>query len=503
MAPPNSIADYTNRDFASLVTSLLDLAALKLPEWTDRSENDLGRMLVELFAYVGDNLLYYQDRIANEAFLATAVERRSVIDLLALIGYTLATPAPAVVELEVRIANDEATPAQIEPGARFATQALPGKPAIEFIYLPNPAVPRIVPRDGGGGLIPPFTIRVTHASRIERELLGTATGQANQRLRLGQTPVMLPRDGDSQEGLTVEVDRGSGFERWDKRATLLYSHSRDTHFTVQVDDQDRVDVVFGDGQYGAVPPAGGVVRASYLIGGGAAGNVGPGTITAVMSGVSADAMVVNRKGASGGTDRESIEHARQHAPRVFRSLQRAVTAGDYAALATNVPGVLRAVAIAPGWNYVDLYVVAEGGLELTEDLRATLLRYFDTRRMLTTFVSIRQPVFVSVDLTVHVEALPTFYQEDVRQRVAEDLAALFDAAALDFGRSFYLSKIYEVVQEVEGVAFAQVLAFQGRRSQPVDEIVVPPPGSPGVLQLAAREFPRAGNIVVTATKGLT
>src|ERR671914_504758 len=103
MAEP-PVIDYTSRDYVSLLASMLDLAAQKLPEWTDRSENDFGRLLLETFAYVGDVILFYQDRIANEAFLETATERRSVIDLLSLIGYTLATPAPAsvVVELQAR-----------------------------------------------------------------------------------------------------------------------------------------------------------------------------------------------------------------------------------------------------------------------------------------------------------------------------------------------------------------------------------------------------------------
>ena len=42
--PP--ITDFTSRDFESLVDSLLDLATVRLPEWTDQSENDVGRMLL-------------------------------------------------------------------------------------------------------------------------------------------------------------------------------------------------------------------------------------------------------------------------------------------------------------------------------------------------------------------------------------------------------------------------------------------------------------------------
>ena len=63
---------------------------------------------------MGDVLLYYQDKIANEAFLSTATERRSVIDLLSLIGYTLGTPAPASAALTLTIPNDDTTPVQVQ-----------------------------------------------------------------------------------------------------------------------------------------------------------------------------------------------------------------------------------------------------------------------------------------------------------------------------------------------------------------------------------------------------
>ncbi len=61
MAEP-PVIDYTSREYLSLLASMLDLAAQKLPEWTDRSENDFGRLLLETFAYVGDVILFYQDR---------------------------------------------------------------------------------------------------------------------------------------------------------------------------------------------------------------------------------------------------------------------------------------------------------------------------------------------------------------------------------------------------------------------------------------------------------
>ncbi|MFJ2005146.1 putative baseplate assembly protein [Streptomyces chartreusis] len=498
MASDPGIFDYTDRDYAALVASLLDTAALKLPEWTDRSDNDLGRLLLELFAQVGDVLLYYQDRIANEAFLATAVERRSVIDLLGLIGYTLSTPAPAAVELTLTARNDTAAPLVVQPGARFATEAAPGRTPIEFSYLPVPPVPLQVPRDGSGGPVT-ATLTCVNAQQVGNEVLGTSTGDANQGFRLAQSPVLLPRDPDSQEYLAVEVDAGGGFERWERRGTLLHSRSADPHYVVRIDAEDTAELVFGDATYGRVPPAGATVRATYLIGGGQRGNVGAGTVTVRKSGVDAPVTVVNRLAASGGAERESIEHARALAPYVFRSGQRAVTATDYAALAENVPGVTRAIAVAPSWNHVDVYVVDSAGAAPTDRLRAQVLTHLAERAMVATLVSVRQPVFVRIDLAVTVGVEPTFYRADVRSRVEEALGALFDVERIGFGQSFYLSKIYEAVESQAGVAYSQVTTFAGVRSDPPDEQV---DAAAGLIQLQPREFPRAGLLTVGAKGGL-
>src|SRR3954462_11625070 len=80
--------DYTSRDFDSVRQSLLDYASRTFPEWTQASEGDFGILLVELFAYCADILSYYGDRVANEAFLSTATQRRSVLNIAELLAYT-------------------------------------------------------------------------------------------------------------------------------------------------------------------------------------------------------------------------------------------------------------------------------------------------------------------------------------------------------------------------------------------------------------------------------
>jgi len=103
--------DYLAKDYAGFRQALIDFIPTRLPSWTERSEADIGMMLLELFSATADNLSYTQDRIANEAFLATATQRRSVALHLALIGYQMDEGASAYTWLQFDVSEAEIVPA--------------------------------------------------------------------------------------------------------------------------------------------------------------------------------------------------------------------------------------------------------------------------------------------------------------------------------------------------------------------------------------------------------
>ncbi len=79
--PPHLVepdVNYLARDYASFRQLILDRLALVMPDWRERHVPDLGIALVELLAYAGDHLSYYQDAVATEAYLDTAKQRISV-----------------------------------------------------------------------------------------------------------------------------------------------------------------------------------------------------------------------------------------------------------------------------------------------------------------------------------------------------------------------------------------------------------------------------------------
>ncbi|GAC1529499.1 MAG: putative baseplate assembly protein [Vulcanimicrobiaceae bacterium] len=84
---PQPHVDYLAKDYATFRRLLLDRAALIVPDWIERHIPDINVTLVELLAYVGDRLSYYQDAVATEAYLGTARKRVSVRRHARLLDY--------------------------------------------------------------------------------------------------------------------------------------------------------------------------------------------------------------------------------------------------------------------------------------------------------------------------------------------------------------------------------------------------------------------------------
>ncbi len=91
--PPPSLVEpninYLAKDYASFRQLILDRLSLIMPDWQERHVPDLGITIVELLAYVGDYLSYYQDAVATEAYLETARQRISVRRHARLVDYPM------------------------------------------------------------------------------------------------------------------------------------------------------------------------------------------------------------------------------------------------------------------------------------------------------------------------------------------------------------------------------------------------------------------------------
>jgi predicted phage baseplate assembly protein len=82
----------THRSFMETMTAALS-GDRRLDGLSSRDTGDASLALLDAWATIADVLTFYQERIANEGYLATATERRSVLELAGLVGYR---PRPGV-----------------------------------------------------------------------------------------------------------------------------------------------------------------------------------------------------------------------------------------------------------------------------------------------------------------------------------------------------------------------------------------------------------------------
>lgn len=133
--------DYLAKDYESFRRVMLDRMAATIPAYTERSPADLGITLVELLAFVGDDLSWRQDDAHTEAFLGRLRRRASARRLARLVDYRMSdgTSSRTYVQLDVSADVQPINPGDppaIPLGTAFCTSlsgqdvTLPNDPAL-------------------------------------------------------------------------------------------------------------------------------------------------------------------------------------------------------------------------------------------------------------------------------------------------------------------------------------------------------------------------------------
>ena len=266
---------------------------------------------------------------------------------------------------------------------------------------------------------------------------------------------------------------------WSAQRDLLSSHNQDRHFVVEIDNDRRAHLRFGDDELGQRPDAGTAFRADYRVGTGPSGNVGAGAITHLVTrALTLSGGVVsirNPMPASGGTAPEPMAEAKLFAPHAFRQrLERAITAEDYAAIVLREFGdhVQRAAA-SLCWNgswYEMLVAVDPLGREeadpaLLKEIEGRLHRY---RRMGHNLV-VKSARRVPLDIELIVCVLPGYLRGHVKaalldvfsnRRLTDGRLGMFHADKVSFGDDMYLSTLVAAAQAVPGVESVKVTKLQ-------------------------------------------
>lgn len=259
---------------------------------------------------------------------------------------------------------------------------------------------------------------------------------------------------------------------WRPLPDLLASGPFSNAFVVEVETDGSARLRFGDGRYGRRPLPGTRFRATYRIGLGADGNLGPGTINRLK----VDRVPYpagNPLQAVGGTNPETDSRIRLLAPQALAAQERCVTEADFVDAAESFPGVRRAAANwvwTGSWTTAFVYVEREGGRPFDPYFEAGLKAHLEPRVLAGTALRILPARYLPLDIALTIYSRPSALPLDIERSLrlafsSVDPAGFFAADRFTFGQPVFLSEVITRASSVSGVARVDVRRF-GRWNQP-------------------------------------
>lgn len=339
--------DYVSRDYTAILADLTAIAKQFNPTWQVTDPSDIGVALLETFAYLGDILSFYTDRMASEGFIGTASQRASVLQIASMFGYVPTPSSASVVSLTVTN-NDVANPVTMPALTQVTASSVVNGQTANVIFETNSDLTLAAGATG--------YVNATQGSTVSLESLGTSTGAPSQVFKLSQTGVIIDSTGSNIQVFVGNV-------AYNYSSALVDNSPYDSVFTTQMDSDGYTYIIFGDGVGGKIPPVTYSINATYRVGVGSQGNIPAGSINPSPSG-NINVTISQPSAASGGADDESTDSIRYNVPRALRTLRRAVSLKDYAYLALQVSGVSKANADSGVWSSVNLYIAPFGSSAL-------------------------------------------------------------------------------------------------------------------------------------------
>ena len=452
-SPLLPVIDYTSRDYESIRADLIRLIRARIPFWTADNPSDFGVALVEAFAYGIDGLHYYLDRVANEAYLPTAVQRESLYSIASMFNYTPRRASPSTAYLEFR----NSTQAEITLPAGTRVQAsVPGQSGAILRNFETQEDTILA----AGSAIADSSVRdiIAIEGRTYRdETIGVSNGFVGQQFFLPRTSVL-------SDTIRITTQLGDSAVEWTEVPSLQEDASpSDQVFEVYQQTDGSSVVRFGDGLHGVIPGLHAIVRATYRVGGGTGGNVPANTVNTIIEPVLYGVSVTNPDAATGGTNAESLDSIRINAARAYRSRDRAVTLADYVAVAeSGITDVHQAKAVGNNGSSVTVYVapIDDGTRKpVSPELNDTVKSFLEARAMAGVTIQVFGAAYTDIYLEMNVHCLSTAHPAEVEAAVAERLDYYFRYQNVDFDQTISAQGLYSLFAGVEGLDYVEITAL--------------------------------------------
>ena len=329
------LVNFSNLDFDQIKITLKDYLRSN-PNFTDYDfEGSNLSTIIDVLAYNTYITSYNANMVANEVFIDSATLRENVVALARNIGYIPRSrkAAQATISFFIDTSNITPTPSSLtlRKGPVASTSGNFGNQSYVFCILEDITVPII------NNIATFNNLKVYQGTRLVNNFTFSSRN-LNQRF-------ILPNSGIDTDLISVLVrnnEQSTISTKYNRQDSLFEINQDSKVFFLQEIEDERYELIFGDGIFGKKLEEGNFIEVGYITSNGDSGNgisqfTFAGRITynrnsteyVITSGIS---LLTTGLISSGGENIEPVESIKRYAPRIYASQNRTVTANDYETL---------------------------------------------------------------------------------------------------------------------------------------------------------------------------
>ena len=452
-----ALVNFTNLDFDQIKTSIKEYLRSN-SNFTDYDfEGSNLSILIDTLAYNTYISSYNANMVSNEVFIDGATLRENVVSLARNIGYVprSRTAARANVSFFVDTTGLTINPLTLtlKRGTAFTTNVSFGDQSFSFIVpedITVPVVNKIAYFDNidiyeGTFLTANFTVNsynpnqrfVLENSNIDTSLISVKV-----------------RDTETSTTSRKFILSNSLFD--------VTTNSR-IFFIQEVEDQ-RYELIFGDGVFGQKLENSNYIDVSYVVTNGDTGN---GITNFIFNGRIIDnnsrvistgiSDVFTNIISQNGKEIESIDSIKKYAPQIYSSQNRAVTASDYESIIPKIYPETESISVfggedltPPKYGKVFISIKPFNGPYVPEPIKENLqtkLRKYSVAGIVPEFLDLKY-LYVEIDSTVYYNTNLSPSADYVKSIVLSNIDSYADSSELNqFGARFKYSKFLKIIDD--------------------------------------------------------
>ena len=427
-------------------------------------------ILIDTLAYNTYINSYNANMIANEAFLDSATLRENIVSLVRNIGYVPKSRRAAQARINFNV----------DLGTGVTKSAVTLKAGLVAIgdyqntnYTFSIEEDITNPVQNG---IANFTVTVKEGTYLTKEFV-VDTSQPNQRYIIPNayvdTSTIVVRVRDTRTSTRSRI--------WKLVDNIVGSTPTTEQYLIQEVQDEKYELLFGDGQFGKRLENGNVVSVSYITSNGETGNgvknfAFAGQLidndgVSVSSGIS---RILTEQSSANGSEIESVSTIKNLAPRFYAAQYRAVTASDYEAIIPTVYSNAESVTAyggeqssPPQFGKVFISIKPKNGQFISDfDKRFILdkLKSYGVAGIKPEFIDLKF-LYVELNSTIYYNPNAIDSASTVRTLVSDTLSTYSKSDDLNkFGGRFKYSKVQKIIDETNSAITSNITKVKIRRN---------------------------------------